>query len=151
MVFYVPNNYSKYEKMDISIFELFSRFPTNESIRKHLEKQLWGRHPTCPFCRQNKPHRIWKNKKIKGQYLCKDCQIKFTAMSESKFLKNSKVELRKWVCAIYILITTDVTDKGISSHQLAKIIGVTQKTAWNMIFYIKNPDEKKTPNFRGNP
>ena len=72
-------------------------------------------------------------------------------MSESKFLKNSKVELRKWVCAIYIIITTDVTDKGISSHQLAKIIGVTQKTAWNMIFYIKNPDEKKTPNFRGNP
>ena len=114
--------------MDISIFELFSRFPTNDSIRKHLEKQLWGRHPTCPFCRQNKPHRIWKNKKIKGQYLCKDCQIKFTAMSESKFLKNSKVELRKWVCAIYILITTDVTDKGIS-NQLAKIIGVTQKTA----------------------
>ena len=52
------------KKMDISIFELFSRFPTNESIRKHLEKQLWGRHPTCPFCRQNKPHRIWKNKKI---------------------------------------------------------------------------------------
>ena len=72
-------------------------------------------------------------------------------MSESKFLKNSKVELRKWVCAIYIIITTDVTDKGISSHQLAKIIGVTQKTAWNMIFYIKNPDEKKTPNFRCNP
>ena len=136
--------------MDISIFELFSRFPTNESIRKYLEKQLWGRHPTCPFCRQNKPHRIWKNKKIKGQYLCKDCQIKFTVLQNTIFV-YSKVELRKWVCAIYILITTNVTDKEISSHQLAKIIGVTQKTAWNMIFYIKNPDEKKTHNFRGNP
>ena len=133
MVFYVPNNYSKYEKMDISIFELFSKFPTNESIRKHLEKQLWGRHPTCPFCRQNKPHRIWKNKKIKGQYLCKDCQIKFTAMSESKFLKNSKVELRKWVYAIYLTLGSN---EQISSYQIAKAIGVSQKTSYKLLSKI---------------
>ena len=41
------------------------------------------------------------------------------------------------VCNLYSNITTDVTDKGISSYQLAKIIGVTQKTAYKHDFLYK--------------
>ncbi len=135
----------KSKKNPIEIYELFSRFSTNESIRKFLENVLWGKNPICPSFElaENQSHRIWKNKKIAGQYLCKDCRIKFTAISESKFFASSKVELRKWVYAIYLALNPN---EQISSYQLAEAIDVSQKTSWRLLSKIykisHEPSEK---------
>ena len=64
-------------------------------------------------------------------------------MSESKFLKNSKVELRKWVYAIYLTLGSN---EQISSYQIAKAIGVSQKTSYKLLSKIyktaQEPSEK---------
>lgn len=61
-----------------------------------------------------------------GFYHCNACNFDFTVRTGTIF-ERSKVPLHKWVYAMYLLVTAR---KGISSLQLAKEIGVTQKTAW---------------------
>ena len=60
------------------------------------------------------------------QYHCAKCKQDFTIRTKTVF-GESKLPLRKWYMAVYLLATSN---KGISSVQLAKQVGVTQKTAW---------------------
>ena len=64
-----------------------------------------------------------------GFYRCNQCKEDFTVRTGTIF-ERSHVPLHKWVYAMYLLVTAR---KGISSMQLAKEIGVTQKTAWFML------------------
>jgi hypothetical protein len=61
-----------------------------------------------------------------GYYRCLACNFDFTIRANTIF-ERSKVPLHKWLYSMYLLVTAR---KGISSLQLAKEIGVTQKTAW---------------------
>lgn len=107
----------------ISTFQLFQKFPDVESARKYLESQLWPSGPVCPTCR--KQDRLTARKRV-GFHRCNACQKDFTVCSATIF-ERSHVPLHKWVYAMYLLITAR---KGISSMQLAKEIGITQKSAW---------------------
>lgn len=66
-----------------------------------------------------------------GKYKCadKDCDEQFNAKVGTIF-EGSKVPLKKWFIAIYLLTSHK---KGVSSHQLARDLKVTQKTAWFML------------------
>lgn len=107
----------------ISTFKLFELFPDNESARLYLEARLWPKGPVCPDC---KAVNISSRPKRPGFYHCNACNFDFTIRTGTIF-ERSKVPLNKWVYAMYLLVTAR---KGISSMQLAKEIGVTQKTAW---------------------
>lgn len=109
----------------ISTFELFQMFPDAESARAYLEAQRWPNGAVCPLCDEAK--RIYA--KRGGFYRCNACLEEFTVRTGTIFEK-SKVPLNKWLYAMYLLVTAR---KGISSLQLAKQIGVTQKTAWFML------------------
>ena len=109
-------------KSTISTFKLFALFPDNETARLYLEDRLWPKGPRCPDCQGD---RISPCKRI-GFYHCNACNFDFTLRTGTVF-ERSKVPLNKWVYAMYLLVTAR---KGISSMQLAKEIGVTQKTAW---------------------
>ncbi len=97
-------------------------FPDQESARVYLEGLLWPQGPRCPVCGTG--DRITARKG--GYYRCRQCQEDFTVRTGTVF-ERSHVPLPKWVYAMYLLVTAR---KGISSMQLAKEIGVTQKTAW---------------------
>jgi transposase-like protein len=107
----------------ISTFQLFKLFPDVETARKYLETKLWPNGATCPKCR--KTDGIVTRTRI-GFYRCPDCSIDFTIRTNTIF-ERSHVPLHKWVYAMYLLMTSR---KGISSMQLAKEIGITQKSAW---------------------
>jgi len=107
----------------ISTFQLFQKFPDVETARKYLESRLWPKGPTCPTCR--KQERITTRKRV-GFYRCNACKLDFTVCTASIF-ERSHVPLHKWIYAMYLLLTAR---KGISSLQLAKEIGITQKSAW---------------------
>ena len=109
-------------KSTISTFKLFELFPDNESARLYLENRLWPKGPVCPDCHGD---RISPVKRV-GFYHCNACNFDFTIRTGTIF-ERSKVPLHKWVYSMYLLVTAR---KGISSMQLAKEIGVTQKTAW---------------------
>ena len=68
-----------------------------------------------------------------GRFRCAKCKKDFTLKTNTIF-GESKLPIRKWFIAIYLLTTNT---KGISSVQLAKHVGVTQKTAWFMDHRIR--------------
>jgi len=65
-------------------------------------------------------------RKVEGYYRCNQCLEDFTVRTGTIF-ERSHVPLHKWIYAMYLLVTSR---KGISSMQLSKEIGITQKSAW---------------------
>lgn len=116
-------------KSTISTFKLFELFPNEETAREYLEDRLWSNGPACPECKSG--DRI--TKRIGGFYRCNACKLDFTVRTGTIF-ERSHVPLHKWVYATYLLVTAR---KGISSLQLSKEIGVTQKTAWFMLSRLR--------------
>jgi transposase-like protein len=106
----------------ISTFQLFALIPDQETARLYLESRLWPNGVVCPTC--SKGNRVTARKG--GYYRCLDCKGDFTVRTGTIF-ERSHVPLHKWIYAMYLLVTSR---KGISSLQLAKEIGITQKSAW---------------------
>lgn len=115
-------------KSTISTFQLFELFPDDESARLYLEGRLWPDGPLCPECKSGARITSRKAERI-GYYICNACDFEFTVRTGTIF-ERSKIPLHKWLYAMYLLVTAR---KGISSLQLSKEIGVTQKTAWFML------------------
>ena len=111
-------------KSTISTFQLFEMIPDQETARKVLEARLWPNGPICPVCGLGE--RVSARKGKTGFYHCNQCKEDFTVRTGTIF-ERSHVPLHKWIYAMYLVVTAR---KGISSMQLAKEIGVTQKTAW---------------------
>lgn len=112
----------------ISTFQLFTLFPDEETARVYLEGRIWPNGPTCPACAsQDRVITLGTCATRKpGYYRCLSCAFDFTVRTGT-VMERSKVPLHKWLYSMYLLVTAR---KGISSMQLAKEIGVTQKTAW---------------------
>src|SRR3981081_2751637 len=106
----------------IPTFQLFEMFPDQETARVYLESRLWPDGPRCPVCGTGDRITVRKS----GFYRCNQCKEDFTVRTGTIF-ERSHVPLHKWIYAMYLVVTAR---KGISSMQLAKEIGVTQKTAW---------------------
>jgi transposase-like protein len=106
----------------ISTFQLFNKFPDAETARKYLESRLWPNGAICPTCRKSGRITVRKD----GFYRCNACKLDFTVRTGTIF-ERSHVPLHKWIYAMYLLVTSR---KGISSLQLGKEIGITQKSAW---------------------
>jgi transposase-like protein len=109
----------------ISTFELFALIPDAETARLYLEARLWPNGTVCPTCTGQ--DRITTRKG--GFYRCNKCKTDFTVRTGTIF-ERSHIPLHKWVYAMYLVVTAR---KGISSLQLAKEIGITQKSAWFML------------------
>lgn len=109
-------------KSTISTFELFKLFPDQDAARKYLEGRLWPEGAKCPCCGLG--DRV--TARSGGFYRCNQCKEDFTVRTGTIF-ERSHVPLHKWLYAMYLLVTAR---KGISSMQLAKEIGITQKSAW---------------------
>jgi transposase-like protein len=116
-------------KSTISTFELFAMFPDQEAARAYLEGRLWPNGPRCPVCGLGE--RITTRKG--GFYRCNQCKEDFTVRTGTIF-ERSHVPLHQWVHAMYLLVTAR---KGISSMQLAKEIGITQKSAWFVLHRLR--------------
>lgn len=128
-------------KSTISTFELFDLFPDQETARLYLEDRLWPDGPKCLTCKSGE--RITARKR--GFYRCNACQLDFTIRTGTIF-ERSHVPLHKWLYAMYLLVTAR---KGISSMQLAKEIGITQKSAWFLLQRLREACGKNLPMLRG--
>jgi|SRR6185503_7467166 len=117
------------DKITVSTFELFALFPDQEAARLYFEGRLWPDGVRCPVCRLGE--RITARKG--GFYRCNACKEDFTVRTGTIF-ERSHVPLHKWIYAMYILVTAR---KGVSSLQLSKQIGVTQKTAWFVLHRLR--------------
>lgn len=100
---------------------------TDENVaRDYLEARRWKGEPICPTCSSRERIQI---RKVAGYYRCLSCASDFTVRTGTIF-ERSHMSLEKWLQAIYLI---SVADKRITSVQLSKAIGCTQKTAWTML------------------
>lgn len=115
----------------ISILDLLNMFSTEDKSVEWLEDVRWGEKPICAHC--GCVEDINQAKTKKHTYWCCNCHTHFTVKTNT-IMHSSKLPMQKWVVAIYFLLTAR---KGISSLQLSKELGITQKSAWFMLQRIR--------------
>lgn len=107
-------------------------FNDDETARRHLEAIRWPDGPVCPHCGtggtaypRSKP----------GLYRCaaRECRKDFTATVGTLF-ERSHIPLSTWFKAVYLLCSSK---KGISAHQLHRMLGITYKSAWFMAHRVR--------------
>lgn len=104
--------------------------------REHLEAIQWPNGPVCPHCGNFDGGRITKLKGKStrpGVYKCNECAKPFSVTVGTVF-ERSKIPLNKWVLATHLMAASK---KGMSAHQLHRMLGVTYKTAWFMAHRIR--------------
>lgn len=120
------------------------QFQDAEKAREHLENLRWPNGPFCPHCGGTDKIYAYKGKAHRpGVYKCGSCRKQFTVTVGTLF-ERSKVPLNLWLMAVYLMCSSK---KGISSHQLHRMLDVTYKTAWFMTHRIR--EAMKDPVFTG--
>lgn len=98
----------------------------------YVESVIWPEGPVCPHCDGNE--RIYDLSKTRlGLRKCGRCRKQFTVRVGTVF-ESSHVPMHKWLQAIYLM---SASKKGISAHQLHRVLEVTYKTAWFMEHRIR--------------
>lgn len=111
-------------------------FTDANAAREHLKAQRWPHGPICPHCGNADPARITKMEgkaHRPGLYNCMECRQQFTVTVGTVF-ERSKIPLNKWLLATFLMTSSK---KGMSAHQLHRMLGVTYKTAWFMAHRIR--------------
>lgn len=116
------------------ILNFMEAFPDEESCVRYFENLRWGDKVISPFDPASKVYKC-----ANGKYKCRNTGKYFDVKTHTIF-ESTKLSLRVWVYAIFIFMSHK---RGISSCQLARDLGVTQKTAWNMLHKIRKFMESK--------
>jgi transposase-like protein len=115
-----------------SLLSFTRRFDTVEACLEYLESVRWRNGEFCPCCGSSEKVYHFKDGR---RHKCAACKRVFRITTGTIFSDSPIKMLPQWFAAVYLVTEHS---KGISSVQLAKDIGVTQKTAWHMIQRIQN-------------
>ncbi len=117
--------------------DLLTRFSDEQVCRDYLVQHRWGGVPICPYCGCNKSYKIENGKRYKCAN--KECHKKYS-VTVGTVAQDTNISLSIWFGATYILSSHK---KGISSVQLGKDLGVSQKTAWFILHRIREAFREK--------
>lgn len=98
----------------------------------HMEADRWLDGVICPLCGSDSVHKMGGVTQA-GMFVCYACEGKFTVRTGTVF-ERSHIPLHKWLLAIYLMGSSK---KGISAHQLHRMLGITYKSAWFMAHRIR--------------
>ena len=112
-----------------TLAQFLEYFKDEDVCRQHFTATRFASGEFCPHCGLQKIYSFKGGKR----YRCASCRKDFTIVTGTVF-GETKLPLRKWYIAMYLLLNTS---KGISSVQLVKHVGCTQKTAWFMDHRIR--------------
>jgi transposase-like protein len=109
-------------------------FTDETKAREWLEARVWANGRICPHCGevdnstalQGKAHRP-------GVYQCKACREQFT-VTVGTVMERSKIPLSKWLMALYLMTSSK---KGMSAHQMHRMLGVSYKSTWFMCHRLR--------------
>lgn len=123
-------------------------FKDDQKARVYLESVRWPNGPICPHCGSAEVPYALKGKAHRpGLYKCrdKDCRMQFSVTVGTVF-ERSKIPLSKWLTAAFLLCSSK---KGMSAHQLHRVMGVTYKTAWFLAHRIRHAMETQPNGLMG--
>ena len=122
---------------------------SEEKCREYIAEQRWPDGVCCPTCGSLDPYRCTRKtpskNRVKSFYKCRECKRQFTA-TVGTILEDTKAPLSKWLAAFYLMCASK---KGISSHQLHRMLDVTYNTAWYMSHRIRHAMKDKGPLLSG--
>jgi transposase-like protein len=116
-------------------------FHDENKAREWLETSRWPNGPVCQHCGSFNVTRMGGTKHRPGLLYCVDCQGQFTVLTGS-VMESSHLPLTKWVLAIRLL---NSSKKGMSAHQLHRMLKITYKTAWFMAHRIREAMTDSSP------
>ena len=122
-----------------------------EKAREALEAARWPNGPVCPHCGGvERQARVEGKSHRPGLMYCNECKTTYTVTVGTVF-ERSKIPLTKWWLATHLMTSSK---KGISAHQIHRMLGVTYKTAWFMCHRIReamapHPSTKEPMGGRG--
>ncbi|MCC6467907.1 MAG: IS1595 family transposase [Alphaproteobacteria bacterium] len=117
-------------------------FTDLEAARAHFEAIRWPNGPYCPFCGVvDRVAPLGGKSMGPGWYHCKDCRKKFTA-AVGTIYERSHIPMTKWLLATHLMCASK---KGMSAHQLHRMIGLPYKTAWFMAHRIREGMRELSP------
>ena len=122
----------------LNLTAIQKRFADEDTARAYLENLRWPDGPWCPHCGAAEVYRLTPKPDSvkpgrKGLLKCKYCRKQFTVTVGTIF-EASHISLDKWLIAIYLL---SASKKGMSAHQLHRMMGITYKASWFMCHRIR--------------
>jgi transposase-like protein len=106
-------------------------FQDAEKAREWLETLLWPEGPVCGHC--GVVNRAKALASRPGLYQCNACRKQFTVTVGTVF-ERSHIALNKWLMAAFLMCASN---KGMSAHQMHRMLGITYKSAWFMCHRLR--------------
>jgi transposase-like protein len=110
-------------------------FTDEAAARGWLEARVWPRGPVCPHCGVTSEHvtKLESGSHRPGLYQCNGCREQFTVTVKTVF-ERSKIPLCKWLAALFLMTASK---KGVSAHQMHRMLGVSYKSTWFMMHRLR--------------
>jgi transposase-like protein len=108
-----------------ALLEAIQYFSDEQVCIDTVAGMRWPDGPICPECETESPYYI----KTQKRWKCRECRIQFSVKRGTIF-EDSPISLCKWLPAMWLLVNCK---NGISSYEISRDLGVTQKTAWFML------------------
>ena len=121
-----------------NLLQMMNAIPDEQAAIGHFTSVRWAGGAYCPHCGATKVYHFSDGKTHK----CGACRKRFSIRVGTIF-EDSKIPLRTWMLAIWLITSHK---KGIASTQLAKDLGVTQKTAWFMLHRLRHAAQTRSFN-----
>jgi transposase-like protein len=122
----------------LDLSKLAKYFSDEDTARALLEEMRWGKDgAVCPHCGGADPYKLTPkpgSKTRKGLYKCRACRKQFTVTVGTVF-EDSHIPISKWLLAIHLLASSK---KGMSAHQLHRMLGISYKGAWFMAMRLRH-------------
>jgi transposase-like protein len=119
------------EDLTLSVYEPCFTDPMEAAT--YLESIRWPNGPVCPHCGESERKPYPLKSKTRKLYKCAACRKQYTVTVGTIF-EGSHIPLNKWLLAFYLLCSSK---KGMSAHQLHRMLGLTYKSAWFMAHRIR--------------
>jgi transposase-like protein len=124
------------------------RFTDADKAREYLEAQRWPDGRICPHCGnadQTKIGALNGKAHRAGLYQCNECREQFT-VTVGSVMERSKIPLNKWLMAMHLM---GASKKGMSAHQLHRMLGITYQSAWFLCHRIREAMGDEAPATKG--
>jgi|SRR3990167_5512903 len=133
---------------DINLSNLAQHYSDEDAAQAFFEKIRWPNGIACVHCGSMKVYELQpkegskRSRKSLKLWKCGDCQGQFTVTVGTVF-EDSHIPLHKWLLALHLLCSSK---KGMSAHQLHRMLGITYKSAWFMAHRIRYAMSQPTGN-----
>lgn len=129
-------------KSSLNLSDLAREFSDESAARSKVEEMRWGigcKDVTCPKCGVVGLDNAYRVKRGAGSstrvglWRCRSCKGQFTVTLGTVF-EDSHVPLSKWLLALHLIAASK---KGMSAHQIHRMLGVRYQTAWFMMHRLR--------------